>query len=89
MPDGAAPQHESRVLPLAQHWERGPGGEGLFTGGTETQKGSVAALHASPRCTSIVNVPGPSIDHPGYVLSTSAPGAASSSQAFTVIASML
>jgi hypothetical protein len=35
MPDGAPPQHESRVLPLAQHWERGPGGEGLFTGGTE------------------------------------------------------
>jgi hypothetical protein len=38
MPDGAAPQHESRVLPLAQHWERGPGGEGLFTGGTEARR---------------------------------------------------
>jgi hypothetical protein len=38
MPDGAPPQHESRVLPLAQHWERGPGGEGLFTGGTEARR---------------------------------------------------
>jgi hypothetical protein len=66
MPDGAAPQHESRVLPLAQHWERGPGGEGLFTGGTEER---VRSIELPDIRASGVEVPGQFINQPAAKLS--------------------